>query len=251
MRTLLLSAVGSCGILAPLAAQSTWKVHNGSLPGAHFNDLPAAVAAAAPNDTILVYHWPAGGTGGYYTAPTIDKPLTIIGFSVMPQAPSGSQAPTAALLGVLTITGIAAGERVVVSNCTVTQDPTAWAPPFGVHVTNCAGEVVLEDFRFLSGGLTGSMARIENSANVVLRGCDFLLGDSPIDVSNSSMLVTSTWIDHTNPSPIYFPGWPTFTQTADGMRVTNSNLTVVNSSIRGSQEITGYGAGYNAKRGVT
>ena len=40
-----------------LVAQHVWKVHNGSLPGADFTDLPQAVAAASPGDVILVYSW--------------------------------------------------------------------------------------------------------------------------------------------------------------------------------------------------
>jgi hypothetical protein len=42
-------------------AQQMWKVCCSGAYGAQFTDLPPAVAAAAPGDTILVYYDVAGG----------------------------------------------------------------------------------------------------------------------------------------------------------------------------------------------
>lgn len=251
MRSTCIMAFCFLGTPAALAAQQVWKVHNGTLPGAHFTDLPQAVAAAAPNDLILVYH--GGGGGTFYTAATIDKPLVIMGFSVMPPGPSGEEPLPAIFGGLFTVTGIPFGQRVVIANCNVSQIMPSPPPPAGIHISGCGGEVILEGFHFLSYGLTNSTLRIENSDNVVLRGCEFLLGGSPIDVTNSRVLITTTRIEHTNPTGYPtppFPGFPIFTQTADGMRVTDSDVTIVNSLVRGSQAISGYGPGYGARKGV-
>lgn len=250
MRTLLVTLLCSSAA-ASLPAQQIWKVHNGSLPGAHFTDLPQAVAAAAPNDTIYVY---LGGTSGAeFTAATIDKPLTIVGFQVSPQGPSGSEPPPALFRGLFTITGIPAGQRVVLATCFLDQDTSTYpVNPTGLHIVNCAGEVVIEDLWFRSGGMLNTLFRIENSPNVVLRGCDFTLGGSPIELIDSTVLVASTIVDHRYPImyPVWFPGIPFFTQTCEGIRVTNSALTIVDSAIRGSFAISGYGPGYDARKGV-
>jgi len=66
-------------ILSPLvlcslaAAQSTWIVDDSGGPGVHFTSLPAAVAAAASGDTLLV----AAGT--YEAFHVANKALTILG----------------------------------------------------------------------------------------------------------------------------------------------------------------------------
>jgi hypothetical protein len=77
--------------------QQTWLVNCQGGPGIDFTDLPQAVAAAAPGDTIWVFTTPTGCPGGanpWYTAPTIDKPLNILGFYVNPTLPPPGAFPT-------------------------------------------------------------------------------------------------------------------------------------------------------------
>jgi hypothetical protein len=69
-------------LAARVDAQQTWKVNCSGDYGAHFTDLPAAVAAAAPGDSIQIYGVFGGPCGVNYTAVTIDKPLHIVGFQV-------------------------------------------------------------------------------------------------------------------------------------------------------------------------
>jgi hypothetical protein len=54
------------------ARATTWIVDIAGGPGSHFSDIPAAIAAAAPGDVILV-------RGGAYTPFTLSKGLSIIG----------------------------------------------------------------------------------------------------------------------------------------------------------------------------
>lgn len=68
MRTLMLAFVA----VTPAIAQQTWVVDAANGAGTHFVDLPAAVAAAAPGDTLLV-------RAGSYTPPSINKALAIVG----------------------------------------------------------------------------------------------------------------------------------------------------------------------------
>lgn len=87
--------------LAPLAttqgvaAQRTWIIDWNNGPGADFTDLPPAVAAAAPGDTIRARR-------GGYTGTVIDKPLRIYG-----------EYPTSIYSGRLSVVGLPAGTSVV------------------------------------------------------------------------------------------------------------------------------------------
>lgn len=84
------------------AAQTTWIVDANNGPGAHFTDLPPAVAAAAPGDVVVVRYVDPLVTA--YTAPNIAKGLTLVA--------TGADRP--GLAGMFTIGGVPAGEHVVV-----------------------------------------------------------------------------------------------------------------------------------------
>lgn len=60
-------------VWAPLRAQTTWIVDDSGGPGVHFTSLPAAVAAAASGDTLLV------APGHYAPFHVTGKALTILG----------------------------------------------------------------------------------------------------------------------------------------------------------------------------
>src|SRR5262245_7589106 len=71
-------------------AQSTWivDIHDG--PGANFHDLPAAVAAAADGDRLLVRGAPPAVPADLYSPFGIDgKGLTIIGIGTYPPVVMG------------------------------------------------------------------------------------------------------------------------------------------------------------------
>jgi hypothetical protein len=83
-RALMLLLVGS--VVAPLVAQQTWLVRCGvGGPPVHFHDLPQAVAAAAPGDTIRFFIDDQAiapcGPVFRFSPVVIDKPLTVVGFA--------------------------------------------------------------------------------------------------------------------------------------------------------------------------
>jgi hypothetical protein len=223
-----------CG---PLLAQQTWKVNCSGDYGAHFTDLPAAVAAAAPGDSILVYGVVGGGCGAYYNATTIDKPLHVSGF-VVGQQPGNSVPTYIPLRGTMHITGITAGQQVTLSN--IVMQHVNLPPPFtssyssSILITDCDGSVLLEDATFDNLGTAGQDVRIERSDHVVIRGCDFYLGGDPLRIVDSTVLMTNTLVqyDPPYPPPPLWPwpvGYTTFTESTFLQR---SQLTMVASLVR-------------------
>ena len=105
--------VGALG--GGVSAQQIWNVHCNGGPGVHFTDLPPAVAAASPGDEIRVYRDLAQVScpipNFAYTAPIIDKPLRIVGFTVgLVGGQNGVN-----LRGGMLIVGLGPGEEVVLT----------------------------------------------------------------------------------------------------------------------------------------
>lgn len=105
------------GLLTPLAPASTWIVDDDGGAGVHFTSLTSAVAAAAPNDVLVV-------RPGSYAGFTLDRGLSILGDSA-----TGVQITSG-----VTIHSLPALERVTLVNCT-----TSW-----IALDACAGAVLLE-----------------------------------------------------------------------------------------------------------
>lgn len=234
---------------AILSAQQLWKVNCQGGPGINFTDLPAAVAAASAGDTIWVFGTNAGcpgvGGGATYTATVIDKPLNILGFTVYsPPLPPGSIPTRTPLLGVLEISGIPAGQRVLVSNV-VTGAPFIFGapPPFGIRVANCAGEVILDGCQFTNIGVVNQVAEIVNCTNVTLHWCGFVFGGAPLSIINSNVFMTSTDMGSSPP----FPLGGEYQQTSPAISLVDSTLTVAGCLIRGSDW---YAPGLIARPGV-
>ncbi len=229
-----LAISASCLVIVggDLFGQQIWKVHCAGAHGAQFTDLPQAVAAANPGDEILVYYDSVVScTGTPYTATVITKPLRIAGFYVGPSSvPIGAGAVN--LLGPLVILGIPAGERVEISGLHV--NATAFGAVGGVVGLDCAGDLLLENCGVTSGGYPTTYVHFERCNNVVLRGCDFTLGGYPLTVVDSNLLMTTTLVTHTFPSPVG-PPWA-FATTAHGVRVVNSNITAIGSLVNGANE---------------
>lgn len=225
-------------LAARVDAQQTWKVNCSGAYGAQFTDLPAAVAAAAPGDSILIYGVVGGPCGANYSAATINKPLHISGFQVGQQP--GSNDPTQVRLnGILHITGLAAGEHVTLSNVFM-QHASLQPPgpllltPASILITDCAGSVLLEDVFYRNLGSSGQDVRIERSDHVVLRGCAFYLGGDPLRIVDSTVLVTNTLVQYDPPyPPIPFWPWPIgYTTFTESIFLQRSTLTMVASLVR-------------------
>jgi len=108
--------------LAPSAlGQMTWIVDDTPGPGVDFNDLPPAVAASGPYDTLIV-------RPGNYSNTVVDHGLRIV----------GSGGSTTRVSSNLDVRGIPSNHIVVIAGLWVYDV---------VHVENCDGVVILEDVR--------------------------------------------------------------------------------------------------------
>jgi len=99
MNNSLLGLVCVLTLATSSAAQHTWIVDLANRPGTDFLDLPAAVAAASPGDTLQVRFV----AGQNYTAPVIDRSLLILGDAL--------QSPT--VLGSIEVRSIPAGATLL------------------------------------------------------------------------------------------------------------------------------------------
>jgi hypothetical protein len=212
-----------CGAIP---AQQVWKVSCSGGPGVHFTDLPQAVAAAAPNDEVWVYNSANCVGGNYYTAPIITKPLRIIGFNTLggaPNHPSGVD-----MRGIMVISGISAGEQVVVSNLSLAPG----SDPGAIVGLDCAGQLLLEDVGFVSSGFRDAYVHFERCADVTLRGCEMILGGSPIRVIDSTALLSWCSVYPWPPGGVW-PPLLSYQQTAESLRITNSTVSLVGTLILG------------------
>jgi hypothetical protein len=129
------SVVFLATLFAPRAIATTYVVDASG--GGQFTDIPAAIAAAQPGDVLLVQ-------SGTYSAFTLDKGLTIIGYGQPHVA------------GTATIQLVPAGQTAVLSSCA----------PTDVAVLGCAGPIILQDLD------TIHHVDVETSADVRFRNVD-------------------------------------------------------------------------------
>lgn len=170
---------------APLAAQTTWIVNAGGGPGVNFLDLPAAVAAAASGDTIVVQTGPFGEGATPFST---DKGLTIVG--------DGGEVPlTASETDPIAIVGLPATEAFRMVGFRRTQ-PGA----FGVHVVGCAGQVHLEELRCYEPAAFWSYAPsvvVFDSDSVTLRGVE-TFGTPAVAVDSSRVALADCTLGRTS-----------------------------------------------------
>ena len=166
--------------------------------------------------------------GPSYTAPVIDKPLRITGFTV---TPGGSGTQSVNLTGSLVVQNIPAGQRVELSNLSI--GPTS--PISSIEVLDCQGDVLLDGVTLWSWGFASFLARVERCSNVVLRGSDIRLGGTPFIVLDSHVTMTNVGIDYAAP---FWIGTP-YAQTTETVRVINSTVTAIGSVIWGADDAGG------------
>ncbi len=174
-------------------AQRSWIVDRCNGPLADFTDLPAAVAAAAPGDTLWLYRGCASSPS--FTACHIDKPLRLIAMGwYASNAPGTSpQGPRVSVKGRITVSNIAAGQRLVLSGVSLFFDhgtyPNLVLQPHGIHAWDCAGQVILENVWWVTGGVIQGRCRFERCADVIIRGCFLYCRSEPITFVDSSAYV--------------------------------------------------------------
>jgi len=117
------------------SAQRTWTVDVLNRPGTDFTDLPAAAAAAAPGDVLVVRY--ADPMVAQYSAVRIERGLAVIG--------QGSGRP--GIRGLLEVIGVPQGEQVVLAGLLLSPFQTAAPTPTsgGLAITGNAGAVHVID----------------------------------------------------------------------------------------------------------
>lgn len=222
---------------AMLPAQRTWRVDCLGGPNIDFADVPPAVAAAAPGDTVLVISRAASCVPVVrYSAPTIDKPLTLLGvFGDYPPGTTGAR--YIPLYGLLRVMGIPAGHRVIVSNIGLMGPPVLVNPlaPHGIHATDCAGQILLEGVRCNGIGAYGFLSRFERCQDVVVRAGYFQLSGEPLSFVDCGAVLTSTSVSWTSPFPLT---QYQYTRTDYSLRLVNSRVDVIGSYIRGPSRLS-------------
>lgn len=170
-----LTAVSMGLVSLSLAAQTTWVVDAAGAPGSQFTGLPAAFAAVADGDTVIV-------RAGTYAPGTLSNAIRLIGEpGASVESPFGGPS--------LVVNSIAAGQRCTVRGLRVAPYPFLSTVP-AVHVLNCAGTVVLHDLNVESHSSTPGL-RVQNCSAVLLSGSlirpSLAVEDSTLSAQNCSI----------------------------------------------------------------
>jgi hypothetical protein len=150
--------VATAVLCVAAAAQSTWIVNSNGGPGVHFPTLPAAVAAAASGDTIIVQNDPFNFGGAPFTT---NKGLTIVGEGGGARIVTGPQTP-------IEVIGLPANETFRMVGFSRPIDGA-----MHVRLDGCAGRVHLENLVASEPDiiqLPGPSILIHQCADVTLRG---------------------------------------------------------------------------------
>lgn len=224
-----------------LVGQRTWVVHCTPGPGVDYPDIPPAVAAAAPGDTILVIS-DASCTHLRFTAPVIDKPLRLIGAG-----------PFTAniVVGVLEVRNIPAGQQVLLANLQVQippfTPPAAPPPPHGIWIHDCQGAVHLQNVATFPYGLVNAIAQFVDCARITLHSCLLYAPGSgstnslpPPECSVLFRRCNATIVDSEFRSEIPIPWWnhPLW-MTADPLHLEDSDVRLVACTVVGADVIPG------------
>ncbi|MEQ1632555.1 MAG: hypothetical protein ABL997_09290 [Planctomycetota bacterium] len=138
--SILVRTFSICIVQAIAVAQTTWVVDRFNRPGAQFTDLPAAVAAAASGDVILLRATSASRADSYLAPAIQGKGLTIVG-------ETGIGLPEVVVTGSWTIQAVPTGSTLVISSMRVGVASSIDFPPqgrpFAMQITDCIGAVVL------------------------------------------------------------------------------------------------------------
>jgi len=148
--------------VSALPAQTTWIVDAQNGPGAHFVDLPPAVAASAPGDVILLRRDPQGSA---YRGTTITHALTIVGVG-----------GKARMQDNLLLLALPAGQDVVLRDLEMAPFVGAATTTFSrIYATACVGSVHLQGVEFDPGQmlLSSSQWLFQDCRFVSLTDCRF------------------------------------------------------------------------------
>jgi hypothetical protein len=210
--SVVLRLVASLVLVNGLLAQRLWIVDSSSGPGTDFTDVPPAIAAANPGDTIRVRR------GGVYTPFTVSKGVAIL-------CDPGAWFATLSAPRRFLVQDLPAGQHFTFQGLLY---DSAGAD---LRITNCQGRVVIDRVR--AAPSTVLLAVVTNSREVQIHGSEFF-GYYPLQVTSSNVVVTATRLRGNN--NLEFGLLPP----SAGARLTNSAVTLANCTINGGAGSTSY-----------
>jgi hypothetical protein len=172
-----------------------------------FTDLPPAVAAASPGDTILL-RWGTGAPYGFDL--TIRRGIRIIGDDTMPISVRGICRPTT----------IPEGDLMVIHNIDLT-DWSSWIT--SVVVEDCVGTVVVSGLQDRDDQAGGTAA--VRSSRLVYTGCRLITPHWSIEIDDSGVWLIDC--DIRAPGPSVYPFRP------GAVSVARSDLWVIGGYVKG------------------
>ncbi|MGE3173872.1 MAG: hypothetical protein AB7O97_14705 [Planctomycetota bacterium] len=206
--------------LAPATlAQQTWIVDKLNRPGTHFRDLPAAAAAAAAGDVLLVRETTVPSQ--YYTGPSVldGKALTVRG-----------EGPSVFVTGLFEVRGLPSGARFVIDNLNF-QDGSAGL--FSFLFESNAGSIVVTRATVRATTPTLAAGRFVDCVQVIFDHCQVDVADRPWEFVRSRSTVHDSTFVHSSPGS-FTMGW-FFPGTLD---LTDSELWLASSTIRGPSALS-------------
>ena len=232
MRCLLAVAV----LALAAAGQSTWIVDRLMRPGYQFDDLPAAIAAAAPGDTLLLRATTsrADDADAYTASPIQGKGISIVG-------EVGIGLPPVRVVGIWSISGIPSGQEMLLRSIVVDgSDVLARNLSYGINAINCQGVLVLERVTVLPHGrlhLTQwtNGSRFIDCRLIVLRDCYVDRGDIRWIFLRSKVMMSNTTFVQSHPAASALNG-----SLSDTMILDASEFYAASSTIQGSNGVSGF-----------
>lgn len=229
----------SLGLLSScLAAQSTWIVDCAGRPGTHFTDIPPAVAAAQPGDTIiLLAHSSCTSTNYPYHPTVIDKPLRLIGATEFGSPQVGGMAN---VFGRIEVRNIPAGQEVLLCNLSVAPRQASAPPnypyPSGIVLQNCAGKVHIEHVDYSPVFFANGLLSIEDCADVSVHWSTWYKPGDSIIIRRSNVAFTDCTLWPVYPYVPYGWGDPLFwmTTTADTLYLEAGTLRLTDCVVNAS-----------------
>lgn len=203
-RRLPIAAILALCLASQALAQRTWFVRaSGGNPD--FTDLPPAVAAAAPGDTIVVF----GVAGARYAPTTVSRGIGIIGI------PSGQPFAFAPLVAQLTICGIPPNESARVSGLSILSP----GPGPALHLADCDGAVALDLMTHTAS--QREWTRIERCRQVSIRGSTLQARETANQILDSRVVFTDCQVGSLTAS----------STSPAGIRVVRSDVDFVGSTV--------------------
>ena len=202
-------------------AQQTIVVDALNRPGTNFTDIPPAVQAAMPGDTILVRE----ASGAIYNGGvSISKSITLLGER------DATQTSVPLLAGQMQVSGLAANETFVLKNLSsYVILASSLRPAFSLGLANNAGQIHVDSLSLVGGYAAGPLSVSSCSHVSIVRSSGF-----DVSITDSECLLVECVALGSA-----FSCYPPYATAQPGINATRSSVTLVDTRVRGGAGSTG------------